>query len=77
MTASRWPSSRSRAADGKFVPAEAVIDGDTVVVEAKAVASPTQARFGWRNVANPNLVNKEGLPASPFRTSGWQGGTGE
>ena len=64
-------------ADGKFVPAEAVIDGDTVVVEAKAVASPTQVRFGWRNVANPNLANKEGLPASPFRTSDWQGGTGE
>jgi sialate O-acetylesterase len=63
--------------DGKFVPAEAAIDGDTVAVEAKEVASPTQARFGWRNVANPNLVNKEGLPASPFQTNGWQGGTGE
>jgi len=48
-----------------------------VVVEAKEVASPTQVRFGWRNVANPNLVNKEGLPASPFQTNGWQGGTGE
>ena len=65
------------AADDKFVPAEATIDGDTVVVEAKEVASPTQVRFGWRNVANPNLVNKEGLPASPFQTSNWQGGTGE
>ena len=64
-------------ADGKFVPAEATIDGDTVVVEAKEVATPTQARFGWRNVANPNLVNKEGLPASPFQTNNWQGGTGE
>ena len=64
-------------ADGKFVPAEATIDGDTVVVQAKEVATPTQARFGWRNVANPNLVNKEGLPASPFQTNNWQGGTGE
>jgi sialate O-acetylesterase len=64
-------------ADRKFVPAEAAIDGDTLVVEAKEVASPTQVRFGWRNVANPNLVNKEGLPASPFQTNGWQGGTGE
>ena len=64
-------------ADGKFVPAEAAIDGDTVVVQAKAVALPTQARFGWRNVANPNLSNKEGLPASPFQTNNWQGGTGE
>ncbi len=65
------------AADGKFVPAEATIDGDTVVVQAKEVATPTQARFGWRNVANPNLINKEGLPASPFQTNNWQGGTGE
>jgi sialate O-acetylesterase len=64
-------------ADGKFIPAEAAIDGDTVVVEAKEVVAPTQVRFGWRNVANPNLVNKEGLPASPFQTNGWQGGTGE
>ena len=64
-------------ADGKFVPAEATIDGDTVVVQAREVASPTQVRFGWRNEANPNLVNKEGLPASPFKTDNWQGGTGE
>jgi sialate O-acetylesterase len=64
-------------ADGKFVPAEARIDGGAIVVEAKAVASPTQVRFGWRNEANPNLVNKEGLPASPFQTNNWQGGTGE
>jgi len=64
-------------ADGKFVPADAVIDGDTVVVEAKEVPLPTQVRFGWRNVANPNLANKEGLPASPFQTNNWQGGTGE
>jgi sialate O-acetylesterase len=63
--------------DGKFVPAEATIDGDTILVQAKEVAAPTQVRFGWRNVAHPNLVNKEGLPASPFQTNDWQGGTGE
>ena len=63
--------------DGKFQPAKAVIDGDTVVVEAKEVASPVHVRFGWRNVPNPNLVNKEGLPASPFQTDNWQGGSGE
>lgn len=64
-------------ADGKFVAAEAIIDGDTVVVSAQNVQSPVQARLGWSNEAFPNLVNKEGLPASPFRTNGWQGGTGE
>jgi sialate O-acetylesterase len=64
-------------ADGKFQPAKAVIDGDTVIVEANEVASPAQVRFGWHNVANPNLVNKEGLPASPFQTDNWQGGSSE
>lgn len=63
--------------DGKFVPADATIDGDTVVVQAKGIDNPTQARYGWRNTTNPNLVNKEGLPASPFQTKDWQGGTGE
>jgi sialate O-acetylesterase len=47
------------------------------VVQAKEVAVPIYARFGWQNKANPNLVNKEGLPASPFQTNNWQGGTGE
>lgn len=64
-------------ADGKFVPAEATIEGDSVVVQAKAVEKPTQVRFGWRNIANPNLMNKEGLPASPFRTKNWHGATAE
>lgn len=64
-------------ADGKFVPAKATIDGDTVVVQSPEVTSPTQVRFGWHKVTNPRLTNKEGLPASPFQTNNWQGGTGE
>ena len=62
--------------DGKFVPAEAQIDGNAVVVSAEGVSSPTQVRFGWHKTANPNLTNAEGLPASPFQTDKWQGGTG-
>lgn len=64
-------------ADDKFVPAKAVIDGSSVVVEAEGVDKPTQVRFGWHATTNPNLMNVEGLPASPFRTKGWHGGTGE
>jgi len=64
-------------ADGKFVPATATIDGETVVVQADSVAAPTQVRFGWHKVANPNLINKEKLPASPFQTNNWQGGAGQ
>ena len=63
--------------DGKFVPATATVEGETVVVSAAGVAEPKLARFGWRSIANPNLVNGEGLPASPFQTDGWRGGTGE
>jgi len=58
-------------ADRKFVEASAEIDGDTVVVRSEAVASPVAVRFAWDKAARPNLVNKEGLPASPFRTDRW------
>jgi sialate O-acetylesterase len=56
--------------DGKFVPAKAVIKGDTVVVSSDDVKEPAMVRFGWVNFATPtlNLFNKDGLPASPFRT---------
>lgn len=63
--------------DGKFAKAMATIEKDTVVVSSSEVAKPTQVRFGWNNLANPNLTNKEGLPAAPFRTEKWQGGTAE
>ena len=54
--------------DKQFVEAKATIDGDTIVVSSDAVANPIAVRFGWHQNAEPNLVNKEGLPASPFRT---------
>lgn len=63
--------------DGKFVDATAEIDGSTVVVKAPTVSDPKQVRFGWHKLANPNLINGNGLPASPFQTDDWQGGTGE
>ncbi len=54
--------------DQKFHPANATIDGDTVVVTSDAVKNPLAVRYGW--VGNPivNLWNRDGLPASPFRT---------
>jgi sialate O-acetylesterase len=58
-------------ADKKFVKAKAEIDGNTVVVSADAVAAPVAVRFGWHQEAQPNLSNKEGLPASPFRSDRW------
>lgn len=55
-------------ADLKFVPATAMIDGETVVVSHDQVTVPTAVRFAWSETAVPNLFNKEKLPASPFRT---------
>lgn len=54
--------------DGEFVDADARIDGDSVIVSSDKVKEPTDVRFGWHQEAEPNLMNKEGLPASPFRT---------
>jgi sialate O-acetylesterase len=63
-------------ADGKFVPATAEIEGETVVVKAEGV-TPTTVQFGWHKLANPSLVNGAGLPAAPFQSNNWTGGTGE
>ena len=52
--------------DHKFVPAAAKIAGNTVVVSSPDVARPTAVRYGWANVPDVNLFNKEGLPATPF-----------
>jgi sialate O-acetylesterase len=54
--------------DHKFVPASAEIEGDMVVVSSSKVLDPVAVRFGWDQLAEPNLVNGAGLPASPFRT---------
>ena len=59
-------------ADQRFVPATAVIDGNTVLVHADTIVKPVAVRFGWNETAEPNLINKEGLPASPFRTDDWK-----
>jgi sialate O-acetylesterase len=48
-----------------------VSDGETVVVRNRKVASPKAVRFGWHQTAVPNLANRQGLPASPFRTDRW------
>ncbi|MDP4274709.1 MAG: sialate O-acetylesterase [Bacteroidota bacterium] len=55
-------------ADGIFVPAQAEIKGNKVIVSAVSVRSPRAVRFGWDETARPNLFNKEGLPAASFRT---------
>ncbi len=55
--------------DKKFVWAKAIIERNTVVVWSDEVADPVYVRYGWAdNPEGANLINVEGLPASPFRT---------
>jgi sialate O-acetylesterase len=54
--------------DRKFVWADAEIVGNTVVVSSPQVARPVAVRYGWADCPVVNLWNKDGLPASPFRT---------
>jgi sialate O-acetylesterase len=61
-------------ADKIFHPATAVIKTSTVVVSSTAVRNPVAVRYGWADDASrSNLFNKEGFPASPFRTDNWKG----
>ena len=56
-------------ADGKFVWADAKVEGDTVVVGSPQVPKPVAVRYAWaENPDGCNLYNVAGLPASPFRT---------
>jgi sialate O-acetylesterase len=55
-------------ADGKFFPAIATIEGETVTVSSPRVSTPAVVHFAWDEAAQPNLMNKAGLPARPFRT---------
>ncbi|RYF50827.1 MAG: sialate O-acetylesterase, partial [Cytophagaceae bacterium] len=55
-------------ADGVFVPAQARLQGQRVLVSAVGVPRPVAVRFGWNEVAQPNLFSAAGLPARPFRT---------
>ncbi len=54
--------------NGTFHIANARILGDRILVWSKKVSAPKYVRFGWKNYIKTNLYNKEGLPASSFRT---------
>ena len=55
-------------ADGRFIWADAEIDGATIVVSSPAAPAPTAVRYAWDDNPAGNLYNQAGLPASPFRT---------
>jgi sialate O-acetylesterase len=55
-------------ADGKYAWADAVIDGDSIVVSSPKVEKPANVRYAWADNPVCNLYNQAGLPAVPFRT---------
>jgi sialate O-acetylesterase len=57
-------------ADKKYVPAKAIIKDNKVIVSATDIENPVAVRMGWFNYPHINLFNKDGLPASSFRTEG-------
>ncbi len=54
---------------GKYASVKARIDGNKVIVSGQKMDSPLTLNFGWDETAQPNLTNKAGLPALPFRYS--------
>ncbi len=57
--------------DKKFVWADAKIENNKIIVSSNEVKNPKYVRYAWAdNPINPNLINVDGLPASPFRTDG-------
>jgi len=61
--------------DKKFYWAKAQIVGGEVFVSSDKVKEPVAVRYGWAINPECNLYNKNGLPASPFRTDDWPGKT--
>jgi sialate O-acetylesterase len=59
--------------DRKFYWAKAQIAGGKIIVSSDKVPAPVAVRYGWASNPVCNLYNKNGLPASPFRTDDWPG----
>jgi hypothetical protein len=55
-----------------FQRASARIDGGSIVVENPSIKSPIAVRYAWANNPQANLINADGLPASPFRSDEWR-----
>jgi hypothetical protein len=58
-------------ADHEWLPAQARVEGDQVIVSSPDVPSPVAVRYAWADNPECNLCNGAGLPASPFRTDTW------
>ncbi len=59
-------------ADSNFVKADVKIDGNKLIVYNNEIKNPVAVRYAWSNTAEATLFNKEGLPASTFKTDHWK-----
>jgi len=57
--------------DKVFYEAEALVEGNTILVSTDKVKKPVAVRYAFRNNSVASLFNREGLPASSFRTDDW------
>jgi sialate O-acetylesterase len=55
-------------ADGKYLYADATIDGNAVVLRSDKVPAPKTVRYAWGGAPDVTLTNRSGLPTAPFRT---------
>lgn len=58
--------------DHRFHWADAVVEGNSIVVSSPEVKQPLAVRYAWADNPIGNLYNGAGLPASPFRTDDWR-----
>lgn len=71
----KLPGFAVAGADRKFVWAEAVISGPSIVkvLRPEGMAKIESVRYNWLSNPPGNLMNSAGLPAEPFRTDSWPG----
>ncbi len=58
-------------ADHKWYWADGKLSGTTIIVTCKDVPNPVAVRYAWADNPDCNVVNRAGLPASPFRSDKW------
>ena len=61
--------------DGQFYRAAAEINGKDIIVSSLRAPDPVAVRYCWADFPEGNLVTREGVVASPFRTDDWPGVT--
>lgn len=54
--------------DGNFLPANARIEGNTILLWHDDIPQPVAARYFWKKYAVPNIFTRDQRPIAPFRT---------